>query len=297
MAHQFTKGGQTAWFHDHGHGAGFFHTYDELKVGGWQDEPRKVHVFLPRDYESSQQRYPVIYMNDGQTAFFPGGAAYKSWQMAEALSHLYHDRTIRPVIVVAIHPLNRDREYTHAPVLDHACCGLPDYAHYVAHPVKNFIDQHYRTIADPHHTMIMGSSHGGLTAFYIGTHYADRIGLVAALSSSFWVGLDSRPMGLPFVRSLSQSELMQSVRKTLQNSEKRLKIYLDWGLVRSGGWHNGFIEERATVRGREMQKILINEWGYKIGEDLFVVEDPKGDHTEETWARRLPNILKLFFAV
>jgi predicted alpha/beta superfamily hydrolase len=297
MANQFIKGGQVAWFHDSGHAAGFFHTYDALKVAGWQDTPRKVHVFLPRDYERSQQRYPVIYMNDGQTAFFPGGAAYKAWHMAEVLSDLSQHQHIRPVIVVAIHPLNRDREYTHAPVMNNDCCGLSNYAHYVAAFVKPFIDGNYRTIADAHSTMILGSSHGGLAAFYIATQYPEKFRLVGALSSSFWVGLDSTPLGFPFVRSLAQSPLIQTARKTLQNPDQRLKIYLDWGMVRSGGFHNQFIEERATTRGREMQKLLTHEFGYKINENLFVVEDPIGDHTEETWARRLPDILKLFFAL
>jgi hypothetical protein len=85
MAVAFTKGGQAAWFYDLGHSGGFFHTYDGLQAAAPQDAPRKVHVFLPRDYETSQEHYPVIYMNDGDTAFFPGGAVNKSWHMAEIL--------------------------------------------------------------------------------------------------------------------------------------------------------------------------------------------------------------------
>lgn len=296
MAQQFTKGGQTAWFHDEGHSGGFFHTYDAFQIAGPQDVPRKVHLFIPRDYETSQEHYPVIYMNDGDTAFFPGGPVNKSWQMAEILSSLYATDQIRKVIVVAICPLNRDREYTHAPVYNHDCCGVDAYASYVAQRVKPFVDQNYRTLPDAQNTMILGSSHGGLAAFYLATHYPDQFRLVGALSSSFWVGLDSMPLELPFVRSLRSSQLMDGARRTLQDRSKPLKIYLDWGLVRSGGYHNSFIEERATVRGREMRDLLNHEFGYQMNQTLFVVEDPSGEHTEEAWSRRMPHVLKLFFS-
>ena len=67
-------GGQKAWSHDDGFNAGYFHTYDALDVGGAQDLPHKVHVFLPRDYDACDSGYPVLYMNDGQTAFWKGAS-------------------------------------------------------------------------------------------------------------------------------------------------------------------------------------------------------------------------------
>lgn len=294
MAQQFTKGGQKAWFYDLGHPAGFFHTYDTFQVAGPQDTPRKVHVFLPRNYETSPDRYPVIYMNDGDTAFFPGGAVNKSWNMAQTLSELYQANQMRSVIVVAVCPLNRDREYTHAPVWDRPCCGLEGYANYLAKAVKGFVDSHYRTLAEANQTLILGSSHGGLAAFYSAVRYPDRFRLAACLSSSFWVGLDSQLLGMPFLRSLRSSKLLEVAQPTLQNAGQRPKIYLDWGLVRTGGFHNEFIEARATVRGRELRDLL-QEFGYRLNETLCVVEDLKGDHTEEAWARRVPQVLRWFY--
>lgn len=97
--------------------------------------------------------------------------------------------------------------------------------------------------------MTLGSSHGGLAAFYLATHYPDQFRLAAAFSPSFWVGLDSMPLELPFGHSLQSSKLLDAARPTLQNAAKRLKIYLDWGLIRTGGEHNSFIEERTTARG------------------------------------------------
>lgn len=301
MAEKFSQGFQEGWFHDPGHWGGFFHTYENFQVGGADDPPRKVHIFLPRDYEVSEASYPVIYMNDGDTAFFPGGAYEKTWNLANILSRLYLSYQIRKVIVVAVCPRNRDYEYTHAPVWGQEWGGLEDYAAYCAFALKGFIDAHYRTQPDPEQTLILGSSHGGLAAFYTATQYPEKFGCVAALSPSFWVGVDSylelsiNNFSGPFFGSLESSALWFLAEQNLQNPQKRLKIYLDWGLVREGGFHNSFIEERATARGREMGDLLIRKLGYRENENLWIVEDPMGEHREESWSNRVENVLKIFF--
>ena len=290
MAEQFVKGGQVAWFHDDGDSAGFFHTYDGLKVEGPNDTPRKVHVFLPRNYEKSPDRYPVLYMNDGDTSFFPGGPVGKSWHVADVLKNLYDTRSIRQLIVVAVCPLNRDREYTHEPVPGRDCCGLRIYADYLANHVKPFIDDNYRTASQPNQTTVLGSSHGGLAAFYTACSWPNRFGNLAAMSPSFWVGLDV--LGLT---SLSQSTLIKATSPTLRLKGTRPKIWLDWGLVPPDRDLSEFIEQLARNRGREMEKLLRDEYGYVLGQDLFVMQDPHGEHSEESWSRRLPMVLQVFF--
>ncbi len=299
MAEIFTKGEQEVWFHDPGFWGGFFHTYNELKLP--DQSSHKIHIFLPRDYEMSQEYYPVLYMNDGDTAFFEGGAYHKTWNIAQLLTRLYLSNQIRKIIVVAVCPHNRDYEYTHAPVIKKEWGGLDDYARYLAQYLKPFIDQNYRTLSKGKYNVILGASHGGLVAFYTATKYPEQFGNLVALSPSFWVGLDSildadlLNISNSFFGSLEASALLFNARNTLSNPSKRLKIYLDWGLVREGGNHNSFMEERSTARGREMRDLLIHQFGYKEGQDLFIVEDPKGEHSEESWANRSENILKLFF--
>jgi len=299
MSEQFVKGGQQASFHDQGDWSGFFHTYDALSSQDPSHSPRKIHVFIPRDYEVSQARYPVLYLNDGDKVFFPGGAYHKTWKLSATLNRLYLRNAMRKIMVVAVCPLNRDYEYTHAPMRDRDWGGLDQYAQYLAQNLKPFIDQNYRTLANAENSVIGGSSHGGLAAFYTATQYPDTFGCVAALSPSFWVGLDSLPFPIPFKddpgfhRSLRGSVLIQNATETLR--QQRLKIYLDWGLIREGGEHNEWIEARATDRSRELTNILVQEFGYRHHENLFVVEDPIGQHSEESWGGRMENILQLFF--
>jgi pimeloyl-ACP methyl ester carboxylesterase len=162
------------------------------------------------------------------------------------------------------------------------------------------VDSHYRTLPEPEHSLVLGASHGGLAAFYTASQYPDCFRCVAALSPSFWVGLDAAGepdlfelMG-PAFGSLQFSALWYAAAPTLQDCHRRLRIYLDWGLVREGGWHNKVIEARATARGREMRDLLVGECGYREGENLFVVEDAWGEHTEESWSARLENVLPIF---
>lgn len=287
---EFFKGGQRGFFHDEGNPSGFFHTYDQFKPTGYSGPERKIHVYVPRDYEMSNKQYPVVYANDGGVVFFPGGLVNKSWNLASRLDERTREGRPFGVIVVGIHPLNRDKEYTHAPVFSRDFGGLWEYTRYLSETVKPWIDLNYRTSAEASATTIMGSSHDGLAAFAAAASYPQSFGNVIAMSPSFWVGLDAPPPVPPM--ELGQSELIQRADPTLsQRSNMRPRIYLDWGLVRSGGRHNSFTEERATARGREMAGLLQNNYGYTPAEQLFVVEDPEGEHNEESWSKRVTGAL------
>jgi len=38
---------------------------------------RKITIYVPDDYETSNKRYPVLYINDGQNAFFDERVIYE----------------------------------------------------------------------------------------------------------------------------------------------------------------------------------------------------------------------------
>jgi pimeloyl-ACP methyl ester carboxylesterase len=297
IARSFSLGGQSGWLHAGGFAdsSGYFHTYDALAVGGSGDPGRKVHVFLPLDYESSGAAYPVIYMNDGDTAFWPSGAG-KSWDIAGALADLYKKPAFPRVLVVAVHPLDRRFEYTHAPYAPgRPSGGLAAYTDYMADRVKGFIDAHYRTTSGPESTVIVGSSHGGLASFFMATRRPDRFGKAMSMSPSFWAGLDPVHGGEFSGGPLAESSLVRPVAATLAGKAIRPKLWIDWGLVRTGGLHNERIEAAAAARGREMVSLLQNAFGYRLGSDLFQFEDPLGEHDELSWSRRFPKAMRALF--
>ena len=295
--YQFEKSGQSGWCHAPAeYACGYFHTYDKFQVAGSSDMPRKVHVFLPRDYDTSTNRYPVIYMNDGQTAFFVNESPVgKSWDAARVICDLHDQGSIRDFIVVAIFPIDRNREYTHEAVrVNETCCGLDEYARYLSSYVKPWFDANYRTLPAASNTMVLGSSHGGLAAFYTASLYRNQFGIAACLSSSFWVGLDNRTFHMGPFNKLRGSSLIEKVGASLSNNDHP-KLYIDWGKSKKKGFHNWWIEDNAAQRGGEMAEILRADYGYKDDNDLFVVADADGEHEEYSWNRRLPNVLKIFF--
>lgn len=291
----FALGGQAGWCHDDGFEAGYVHTYDALDVGLSPLGAHKVHVLLPRSYGSGA-RYPVVYMNDGSTAFWPGGPGNKSWDVPLRLAELYAEGAIPEVVVVAIEPVNRDIEYSHTVWSDSPdCCGAEDYANYVADGVKAFFDAHYATLTNPEDTAFVGSSRGGLASYYVAARRPDRFGKAACMSPSFWAGLDPVFGGTLPGGPLSTSLLLELTKATLEDPTLRPRYWLDWGLVRTGGFHNEVIEEAATVRGKEMVSLLEGGYGYVEGVDLFWEEDPVGEHDEVSWSRRFPGVMKALF--
>jgi predicted alpha/beta superfamily hydrolase len=273
------------------------HTYDRFKTPGYRYPERKLQVFLPR-LPPSSALYPVLYMNDGHTVFCKGGLANQSWNLADTLDRLNAQGRMEKIIVVAVFPVNRNREYTHTQWFDREdCCELQDYADCLAKQIKPFIDKHYPTRNDPGENIIAGASHGGLAAFYIANRYPEQFGFCFAMSPSFWVGLDDATE-FPDIKTINdkilhESELIAMLKSTLQ-SRGRPRIYMDWGLVRHGGPHNRLIEERAKARGREMAGLLQRVFGYRMGQDLLFYEDPEGEHQETSWGNRIPRALEWF---
>ena len=292
-AYPVSIAGQTAWVHDEGFTSGYFHTYDELTLPGPDERPRKVHVLVPREYTESCNRYPVVYMNDGETTFWPGGPGDKSWDVAQGLEGLYAEGAIPEVIVVAVHAIDRNYEYSHtAWAPDVECCGVETYADYLADGVKAFIDANYRTQPEPERTAIVGSSRGGLCAFVVANLRPDAFRMAGCLSSSFWLGLEPVWGGDFSGGPLSTSKLLDMTKGTLSDPSLRPTLWIDWGLVFTGGFHNEVIEKNAAEYGPEMVALLQQEYGYTDGQDLSWMEDPIGEHDEISWARRFPLVMK-----
>src|ERR1700738_5489933 len=78
---------------------------------------RDVLVYLPRGYRRfSRQRYPVLYLQDGQNVFdaatsFTG----VEWGVEETVERLIRNNLIEPTIIVAIANTGEERIHEYAP--------------------------------------------------------------------------------------------------------------------------------------------------------------------------------------
>ena len=162
----------------------------ESKVYG---DKRLLRVWLPSDYSSSTDstnRYPVLYLFDGQFLFdrctsqpFPD-----EWHVDETLTDLIAKRAVHPLIVVGIDnagPGRREDEYSRYGAMADAPQKLSAF---MTREVLPLIDARYRTIADRTHRGVGGSSLGSLAALSLLLDQPDTFGLGLLESTSLQVG-------------------------------------------------------------------------------------------------------------
>ena len=167
--------------------------------------PRQVYVWLPDGY-SPREKYPVLYMHDGQMLFDDTWTWNgQEWQVDEVMGRLIAEGTIPPAIVVGVaHGNNRFGEYfpekvlgyldsvpaasASAQALDYmlSFCDVyeaDEYLRFLTTELKPFIDSRYSTLPDREHTFIAGSSMGGLISMYALCEYPDVFGGAACMST------------------------------------------------------------------------------------------------------------------
>lgn len=167
-----------------------------MNLEQFSDYPeRRVYVYLPTSYNNSDRHYPVLYMFDGQNVFFDEDATYgKSWGMANYLD--YTDTEVMVVAVECNQNPNHGRMFEYSPY-DYendyygSVTGKGDETlDWFIHTLKPMIDENYRTLSDRENTYIAGSSMGGLMAIYALIKHNDVFSKAAALSPSFWPGVE-----------------------------------------------------------------------------------------------------------
>jgi len=147
------------------------------------DRYRRVWVYLPPDYQTSGERFPVLYMHDGQNIFDALISYSGEWEVDETL-----DRTGIRMIVVGIDNGGERRMTEYGPQ-DHSRFGKAEgdaYLDFLVQTLKPHIDSTYPTLPDRQHTGLMGSSMGGLITYYAALKHPGTFGRLGVFSPSFW---------------------------------------------------------------------------------------------------------------
>jgi len=232
---------------------------------------RDIIIYLPPDYETSNERYPVLYMHDGQN-IFDASTSFSGveWGADETAEDLIKKGLIRPIIIVGIYNTGAERINEYSPWVDSNYGGGKgeSYAKFIVNTLKPYIDEHFRTLPDRENTAILGSSMGGLISLYIGFEYNDVFSKVGAMSPSVWFA-DRR---------------LVEYMKTAEVKDFTM-IYIDMGTA------EGSKPEVYLNDARELYKILLG----KQNLDVMYLEDRGAPHSESAWARRFPEALLYFF--
>ena len=163
----------------------------EFVIDGLNDISHKVWLYLPPNYDSSEEKYPVIYMHDAQNLFDDATSFVGEWDVDGTLNALY-EKTGKGFIVVGVENGGEKRIEEYTPYKNEKYGGGKGaiYIDFLVNELKPYIDKNYRTETNSENTAIIGSSLGGLISFYGGLKYPTVFGKIGALSTSFWFSSD-----------------------------------------------------------------------------------------------------------
>ena len=157
----------------------------------WSPERRNrrdVDIYLPDSYSSRRDRYPVVYMHDGQNLSDPATAFAGTWELEPTLQRLA-EKGIEP-IVVGVYNAGEARlaEYSPFPDRRHGGGDADQYLAFLAQSLKPRIDRTFRTRPERDATAVFGSSMGGLVSLYAYFRYPSVFGRAGVMSPSIWFG-------------------------------------------------------------------------------------------------------------
>ena len=194
-------------------------------------DPRKVDVYLPAGYETSSEKYPVVYVNYGINAILMG-------KMVNTLDNLI-GKKISPMVVVFIQAPNSGREY--------ARVDKDKHAEMIKEELIPYIDSHFRTQANAAGRAYMGGDEGGYAAFYAALKYPGTFSKVAGQSTHL-------------MPTAGGNELTDLVKNTPKSA---LEFYLEWGTYDYRNEAGGF---NWITYNQEFAKLL-KEKGYSVHEN------------------------------
>jgi len=231
---------------------------------------RDLVIYLPPGYELSQERYPVLYMHDGQNLMDPATSAFGvAWEVDDTAETLIDESRIEPLIIVGIYNTGaRIAEYT--PVADTGYGGVADdYGRFLVEELKPDIDATYRTRPEASATGLAGSSLGGLVSLYLGMVYPDTFTRLGVVSPSVW---------------WADRDIVDRVDAL--TAKLPLTIWLDIGTAEGSG--------ETVTDARLLRDALVGK-GWVLDQDLLYREYPGAAHNEASWAARVDDILEGLF--
>lgn len=225
-----------------------------------------LHIHLPENYESSREKYPVLYMFDGHNLFADEEATYgTSWDL-ETFSNQFGKDLI--IVGMECDHVGQNRLQEYCPyALEETFFGPSDGSgeqlyQWIIQDLKPFIDENYRTWSHREATGIAGSSMGGLMSAYGVVKHNDVFSKAGALSPSLVICLNE------FLKDLEEGPIHPDS-----------KIYFSFGENELSSENRDYaLSWLAEIRKRLNQK----------GADAAVFMQPDGGHNEASWQRLNP---------
>jgi enterochelin esterase-like enzyme len=219
-------------------------------------ETRLLQIYLPPGY-SDENRYPVLYLQDGTDYLTLG-------RIATQTNQLIAEGRIHPPIIVMIPVDKARRNEEYAPGGDR----FEAYGRFVADEVLPRVESRFAARQEPGGRVIGGSSLGATVSLHMALDFPDRFRRVLSQSGAFFKATLDRIRQAP----------------TLADLEVYQMIGLEEHAVPT---HVGNLD--LLARNREVSRALREK-----GASLRYVEK-EGKHTWGLWQKDLPEALTHFF--
>lgn len=228
---------------------------------------RKISALLPYDYYESDEHYPVLYLQDGQNLFNPH-APYGDWAIDRSMQYL-SSTGYKKLIIIAIDHGEQERIIEYLPTFNPRFGRGKGrfYIQFMKEKLIPYVNRKYRTLTDPTHTGIGGSSMGGLISLYAGLREPEVFGKMMIFSPSLWI-----------------SRAINTQAYAFNPTESKMYLY-------SGARESN--EHLPNVR--KLERILRERINGGIPLDLKVVINEEGQHSEMYWRSEFPNAVKWLF--
>ena len=239
---------------------------EQLTIPGL-DRQRAIRIYLPPGYAATQQRYPVLYMHDGQNLFDDATSFIGEWGVDETLDTLARTRGLK-LIVVGIDngAENRIHELSAWDNPKHGKGEGRQYMAFIVDVVKPYIDGRFRTKPDRANTAIMGSSLGGLISHYAIYEYPEVFSKAGILSPAYWYA--------PAVFDFTTTHALST----------DAKIY----------FYAGGKEDENMLPNLNRMTSLMQSQG--ISRKNFSIRiNPTAQHNEAAWRREFPQAVSWLF--
>jgi predicted alpha/beta superfamily hydrolase len=246
---------------------------------------RHVEIWLPPAYDAMPtQRFPVLYMHDGQNLFDPRIAnTGVDWGVDEAVVRLAGRGTIPSVIVVGVWSTGeRGAEYS-------PWHRANDYARFLIEELMPRVNAEFRTLTGPENTAVMGSSMGGLLSFYLVAHHPDVVGACGCVSTHFPLSPSAAARYFAGDTTGAASDTTPYIVRDIAAGftvPRGTRYWFDYGTegldASYGPTHDAV---RAWLLGQ----------GFTEGRDFVVRPYEGADHNETSWRARLDDPLAFLF--
>jgi predicted alpha/beta superfamily hydrolase len=233
------------------------------------NKTRKIWALLPHDYDTREESYPVLYLQDAQN-LFNENADFGNWEIDKKLA-VMSDYGIGKIIIIAVEHAESERlqEYNVGRTLLGTGSGK-QYIRFLTDTLKPFVDKTFRTKSNRESTGIGGSSMGGLVSIFSGLIYPEVFGKLMVFSPSLWVIPKIKLGFLDFFEPL----------------ETRLYLY-------AGGDES----ETMITHVTKLQKRLLKRESLQGKMKIRLNINMDGKHNEVYWSDEFPKAIEwLFFS-